>query len=150
MGLRVVVLLLSCVVLLSCTASFFFFLMRRRPPRSTRTDTLFPYTTLFRSLRPRPAAPAGHAAVPQPSAVPDDPGTASRRSLPARRHFGGQRDHHHRRSCRDSRGRPQPLLPRWPAAWRCGRGRGADWRTVHAAWRREAATAPRPRRPALG
>src|SRR3546814_20197830 len=33
----------------------FFFLMIRRPPRSTRTDTLFPYTTLFRSpnhLRP--------------------------------------------------------------------------------------------------
>src|SRR3546814_11950968 len=27
-----------------------FFLMLRRPPRSTRTDTLFPYTTLFRSL----------------------------------------------------------------------------------------------------
>src|SRR3546814_5209054 len=29
----------------------FFFLMIRRPPRSTRTDTLFPYTTLFRSRR---------------------------------------------------------------------------------------------------
>src|SRR3546814_16445089 len=28
----------------------FFFLIIRRPPRSTRTDTLFPYTTLFRSL----------------------------------------------------------------------------------------------------
>src|SRR3546814_12770678 len=28
---------------------FFFFLVIRRPPRSTRTDTLFPYTTLFRS-----------------------------------------------------------------------------------------------------
>src|SRR3546814_2593181 len=28
---------------------FFCFLMKRRPPRSTRTDTLFPYTTLFRS-----------------------------------------------------------------------------------------------------
>src|SRR3546814_6315158 len=28
----------------------FFFLMIRRPPRSTLTDTLFPYTTLFRSL----------------------------------------------------------------------------------------------------
>src|SRR3546814_15488633 len=28
---------------------FFFFLMILRPPRSTRTDTLFPYTTLFRS-----------------------------------------------------------------------------------------------------
>src|SRR3546814_4241154 len=48
---------------------FFFFLMIRRPPRSTRTDTLFPYTTLFRSGdagrqceglvpdHPRPAAP---------------------------------------------------------------------------------------------
>src|SRR3546814_16078352 len=31
---------------------YFFFLMIRRPPRSTRTDTLFPYTTLFRSLLP--------------------------------------------------------------------------------------------------
>src|SRR3546814_4224296 len=31
--------------------SIFFFLIRRRPPRSTRTDTLFPYTTLFRSER---------------------------------------------------------------------------------------------------
>src|SRR3546814_4262654 len=30
------------------------FLMRRRPPRSTRTDTLFPYTTLFRSYGPAP------------------------------------------------------------------------------------------------
>src|SRR3546814_17256077 len=29
----------------------FFFFMIRRPPRSTRTDTLFPYTTLFRSDR---------------------------------------------------------------------------------------------------
>src|SRR3546814_13844007 len=32
---------------LMCSA--FFFLRIRRPPRSTRTDTLFPYTTLFRS-----------------------------------------------------------------------------------------------------
>src|SRR3546814_15957404 len=30
-----------------------FFLMIRRPPRSTRTDTLFPYTTLFRSVGQR-------------------------------------------------------------------------------------------------
>src|SRR3546814_5213843 len=37
---------------------FFFFLMIRRPPRSTRTDTLFPYTTLFRS---RLAAAEGRA-----------------------------------------------------------------------------------------
>src|SRR3546814_13428354 len=37
--------------LIHCVSFFlFFFLMIRRPPRSTRTDTLFPYTTLFRSL----------------------------------------------------------------------------------------------------
>src|SRR3546814_5579654 len=35
----------------------FFFLMIRRPPRSTRTDTLFPYTTLFRSGRDRRTRP---------------------------------------------------------------------------------------------
>src|SRR3546814_15273170 len=32
-----------------CRCMFFFFLRIRRPPESTRTDTLFPYTTLFRS-----------------------------------------------------------------------------------------------------
>src|SRR3546814_19854191 len=36
---------------ISLTYSLIFFLMIRRPPRSTRTDTLFPYTTLFRSFR---------------------------------------------------------------------------------------------------
>src|SRR3546814_7412016 len=41
----------------------FFFLMIRRPPRSTRTDTLFPYTTLFRSHeRPRKARSAKDSA----------------------------------------------------------------------------------------
>src|SRR3546814_375744 len=35
--------------MLSICLVCFFFLMIRRPPRSTRTDTLFPYTTLFRS-----------------------------------------------------------------------------------------------------
>src|SRR3546814_13994019 len=35
--------------LVCCRSRWFFFLMIRRPPRSTRTDTLFPYTTLFRS-----------------------------------------------------------------------------------------------------
>src|SRR3546814_4100552 len=37
--------LTSVLFFISCV----FFLMIRRPPRSTRTDTLFPYTTLFRS-----------------------------------------------------------------------------------------------------
>src|SRR3546814_13959256 len=40
-----------------CILLFFFFLMIRRPPRSTRTDTLFPYTTLFRSPRLRAGGP---------------------------------------------------------------------------------------------
>src|SRR3546814_11600765 len=42
----------DCVVITVWNCNFhccFFFLMIRRPPRSTRTDTLFPYTTLFRS-----------------------------------------------------------------------------------------------------
>src|SRR3546814_12530203 len=38
----------------------FFFLMIRRPPRSTRTDTLFPYTTLFRSPRKVRVARVGY------------------------------------------------------------------------------------------
>src|SRR3546814_6455520 len=36
---------------------FVFYLMIRRPPRSTRTDTLFPYTTLFRSAVPNLPVP---------------------------------------------------------------------------------------------
>src|SRR3546814_4990371 len=37
--------------------------MIRRPPRSTRTDTRFPYTTLFRSLRAGAAAGPPHGAL---------------------------------------------------------------------------------------
>src|SRR3546814_9652249 len=44
----------SLMLLCCCCYSCFFFLMIRRPPRSTRTDTLFPYTTLFRSRRDKP------------------------------------------------------------------------------------------------
>src|SRR3546814_15739456 len=55
----------------------FFFLMIRRPPRSTRTDTLFPYTTLFRSLALLAALawPAAHArdATPQPAPAATQP-----------------------------------------------------------------------------
>src|SRR3546814_19882908 len=40
-----------------CFFVSFFFLMLRRPPRSTRTDTLVPYTTLFRSAH-RPGGPS--------------------------------------------------------------------------------------------
>src|SRR3546814_4110750 len=47
----------------------FFFLMIRRPPRSTRTDTLFPYTTLFRSLRCAGNQPFDRIADPQQRAA---------------------------------------------------------------------------------
>src|SRR3546814_6750334 len=42
--------------------------MRRRPPRSTRTDTLFPYTTLFRSGLARPLQVVQHQ-VPLPLTI---------------------------------------------------------------------------------
>src|SRR3546814_7661892 len=40
--------------------------MIRRPPRSPRTDTLFPYTTLFRSYISLSRLPTVHVALPQP------------------------------------------------------------------------------------
>src|SRR3546814_10274574 len=49
-----------CCTVVSRYVSFctvLFFVMIRRPPRSTRTDTLFPYTTLFRSPAPARAPP---------------------------------------------------------------------------------------------
>src|SRR3546814_15323295 len=50
----VVIHAIVCIFICSYVFSvFFFFLMIRRPPRSTRTDTLFPYTTLFRSVEHR-------------------------------------------------------------------------------------------------
>src|SRR3546814_13490192 len=52
MSVQYIVLILSVLILLLfCFWFVCFFLMIRRPPRSTRTDTLFPYTTLFRSRR---------------------------------------------------------------------------------------------------
>src|SRR3546814_13966166 len=51
--------------------------MLRRPPRSTRTDTLFPYTTLFRSLdryvarrRPEQGSPTHHVPAPRTCGCP--------------------------------------------------------------------------------
>src|SRR3546814_3564933 len=55
------------------TFSVFFFLMIRRPPRSTRTDTLFPYTTLFRS---DPTAPVGHPAIDDRAQLGDQRGSS--------------------------------------------------------------------------
>src|SRR3546814_3519007 len=83
----------------------FIFLKIRRPPRSTRTDTLFPYTTLFRSAEPdrcegdrvgvlewehptaaeRPATAAAGAEAGSDSVVRDGCG------WPGRSHHGPQR-----------------------------------------------------------
>src|SRR3546814_968852 len=60
--------------------------MIRRPPRSTRTDTLFPYTTLFRSARqghreprrPRTAHRARRSRDPPSPALADIPGSLQR------------------------------------------------------------------------
>src|SRR3546814_13430007 len=51
----------------------FFFLMIRRPPRSTRTDTLFPYTTLFRSTRRPRAGGGGRGGAGRQRQRPGDP-----------------------------------------------------------------------------
>src|SRR3546814_10798042 len=72
---------------------FVFVLSRRRPPRSTRTDTLFPYTTLFRSpagCRPRRASdspPAPHVRSVRP-AHNGRPATTPLPDRPAHRHNG--------------------------------------------------------------
>src|SRR3546814_7438989 len=50
----------------------FLFLMIRRPPSSTRTDTLFPYTTLFRSVDARRAAPLDLIEQTRPRAVREE------------------------------------------------------------------------------
>src|SRR3546814_14941277 len=62
---------------------YIFFIMIRRPPRSTRTDTLFPYTTLFRS----PEAGTGSSprtAGSSPSAKPASEGRAAATRAPTR------------------------------------------------------------------
>src|SRR3546814_3690294 len=66
----------------------FFFLMIRRPPRSTRIDTLFPYTTLFRSLEDRLDRDRGGRGLPGHLAADqeaDAPGYAEGRRPHARR-----------------------------------------------------------------
>src|SRR3546814_4956911 len=74
--------------------------MIRRPPRSTRTDTLFPYTTLFRSARSHgfPAvefetARLLPAQVLNPDNMPDDAGYLDRRMQRPEQLFGRSEEH---------------------------------------------------------
>src|SRR3546814_5375797 len=74
--------------------------MIRRPPRSTRTDTLFPYTTLFRScLRlSREARGAARAAERRGAGAPQAeaaPGAAPRGAAHPRRSVGSYRSEEH-------------------------------------------------------
>src|SRR3546814_976359 len=93
--------------------------MLRRPPRSTRTYTLFPYTTLFRS-RPesrrhrslRPAARRDRrqehrGAEPGPAARPHGPGA---RSIATRRLARGGSDQHARRRSEEHTSELQSLM----------------------------------------
>src|SRR3546814_2470119 len=52
-----------CMIYTNVLDATFFFVIRRRPPRYTRTDTLLPYTTLFRSADARRLRPACDPAV---------------------------------------------------------------------------------------
>src|SRR3546814_5130638 len=81
---------------MSCLSyvTLFFLLMLRRPPISTRTDTLFPYTTLFRSVErglPRPRA--------LDAGIPVEPAAAGI-SVPGRRRVGRRRQAGVRRALR--------------------------------------------------
>src|SRR3546814_19156704 len=68
--------------------------MIRRPPRSTRTDTLFPYTTLFRSnAPPAPSSRAGGIALLLPGARHPFPDRAAK-DLPGRVARQGRDDLH--------------------------------------------------------
>src|SRR3546814_18416022 len=86
--------------------------MIRRPPRSTRTDTLFPYTTLFRSSSCRPGTPA-RATRPPRRRPRTSPGVAGCGSL-----AGGTRTYPTRTD--------QPTLLRAPSHLRASRAPIAD------------------------
>src|SRR3546814_14027759 len=80
-----------------------FFLMIRRPPRSTRTDTLFPYTTLFRSPRAVPHAGVGADGDDQPYRLQGMGCRAPGDAEPDRDRGGDPRPYRLRRSVDDRR-----------------------------------------------
>src|SRR3546814_14504418 len=98
---------------------FLFFLMIRRPPRSTRTDTLFPYTTLFRSFPGRQGAARHH-----------------------HRHRGRHRRHRRRPEVRRTRG-PQGIRRRRPDAGTEGGRRGGSLSRAHGEQERRGDAEPR-------
>src|SRR3546814_3415241 len=79
---------------------FFFFLMIRRPPRSTRPDTLFPYTTLFRSP-PALLLAAAPYELGDGNAFPDNQGADALRAAQLVRRDGQEVDAERREIDRD-------------------------------------------------
>src|SRR3546814_8088213 len=102
---------------------FFFFLMIRRPPRSTLTDTLFPYTTLFRSKPRRRQIARLHPARPRRRAR----GNRQRRTL-SRARGAGIDD---RRGDRYQRGKLCPIAGSSRCLARAPRPKRSRW-----TWRR--------------
>src|SRR3546814_13915291 len=98
---------------------FFFFLIIRRPPRSTRTDTLFPYTTLFRSDE---ACGRAHRAHSLPRRTAESAG--ARQAADRRKREGG---HGMRTQARDGSG---PTAARGDRSLRVGK-RLSIARTLH-------------------
>src|SRR3546814_11079821 len=97
----------------------FFFVMIRRPPRSTRTDTHFPYTTLFRSLdepgeafdleeRAGEHEHRGHPAGEEVGEELPGSGVAGRGQPAAGEADAAQRQRRVRQQCRGNIGYPAP------------------------------------------
>src|SRR3546814_20927397 len=112
-----------------------FFLMIRRPPRSTRTDTLFPYTTLFRSRRSRRSPTEGRSrggwrqhGSRSPPEAPGRPSDSRRAPAPARS-AATRPPPRHAPPRRPPRHRPHRFLGRERGS-RAGYGRRfrRDWR----------------------
>src|SRR3546814_9118103 len=83
-----------CVLIVVDVSLVFFFLIIRLPPRSTRTDTLFPYTTLFRSAGRHDHRHPGRAKL---VLQPDPAGQGGRRGRIRRRDPLPHAGPHHRR-----------------------------------------------------
>src|SRR3546814_7159928 len=81
--------------------------MIRRPPRSTRTDTLFPYTTLFRSSPPSIPDDSLPIVVPAKAGMTATSLTGLRAGLYRRRRFGGHSGRRARQFDRETAAAPE-------------------------------------------
>src|SRR3546814_20487573 len=100
---------------------FFFFLMIRRPPRSTRTDTLFPYTTLFRSSTDGVALDAGNLDKPT-YGIAREPQVVLHADLGSVLHLPDGSSHHSRQTGGGHRARCADLTLAPDLSARDGRG----------------------------